>query len=310
MTIEYDADDGSGEDNASEHDLESGGVSESDEATDDVDEQVKDQQMTLDLKVQEDDFFEEMPPELVWLVAGQLEHQDLARLALTCHRMADLVSDPLLWKLNIERAWRSSSDQASGPSSALHASQNVDKRASSGVSAEDLFNSDRSPSEDEERGKEIGEGMAGGPLSGGNRSPDVDSRESGSEDEGALERRARRQHSGDRTGNDDTEVTVEVVRASNRNVATHADDVVIADRDWKELYRSRLDHEHRGWKAKNIQRLSKKVTTVDTHHNATFITSLLVNRPPVFETAKMTKARAHSTWTDVCSSDSSTLSLA
>jgi len=50
--------------------------------------------------------------------------------------------------------------------------------------------------------------------------------------------------------------------------------------DWREEYRARLECEHRGWKATNMHRLSKTVTSVDTHHNATFITSLLVTRPP------------------------------
>jgi hypothetical protein len=239
-------------------------------------------------EAEKEDFFEELPPELVWLVAGRLEHQDLGRLASTCHRMAGLVSDPLLWKLNYDRVWGASSttdlqSDASASGSGIQSASATS--APDDNSMED--NSEGLGEEAEERGKEIGEGMRGGPLAGDDvsnptSSPDVD-RESDSEDEGGT------------TKNEDVEVDVEVVRMTerkseaNKKAKTTAAVAKKPERDWREEYRARLEYEHRGWKAKNILRLSKKVTNVETHHNATFITSLAVNRPPVLEPAKMTK---------------------
>jgi WD40 repeat protein len=205
--------------------------------------------------------------------------------------MAGLVSDPLLWKLNYDRVWGASSttdlqSDASASGSGIQSASATS--APDDNSMED--NSEGLGEEAEERGKEIGEGMRGGPLAGDDvsnptSSPDVD-RESDSEDEGGT------------TKNEDVEVDVEVVRMTerkseaNKKAKTTAAVAKKPERDWREEYRARLEYEHRGWKAKNILRLSKKVTNVETHHNATFITSLAVNRPPILEPAKMTKVKA------------------
>ncbi len=84
---------------------------------------------------------------------------------------------------------------------------------------------------------------------------------------------------------DSAKVSQESIRRERKNS--------LYDCNWKDEYKSRLELENRGWKAKNVHRLSKKVTNVETYHNATFITSLNVNRPDGTSPNKMTKVRTN-----------------